>query len=133
MSSNWVNLGFSYLWVALGGALGSSGRYTVSVLMARYGNSGFPFATLFVNVVGSFIIGLVWIYIQNRYHQSENLRLLVVVGFLGGFTTFSSFSLESMNLILDGHWFRGGINIFLTLFLCLAGVLAGMILGRLID
>ncbi len=122
----------NFFWVALGGGIGSAGRYAVSMVMARLFANHFPYATLTVNVLGSFIIGLAWMLIYHRFHGSEVLRLFIMVGILGGFTTFSSFSLETMNLLSEGQWLRGGMNIFLNLSLCLAGVMVGIGLGRVV-
>jgi CrcB protein len=117
----------AYLWVALGGALGSVARYGCSVLAARWLGGGFPHATLFVNVAGSFAIGLLAALATSdgRPALGTDARAFVIVGVLGGFTTFSSFSLETLNLARSGALADAGLNVVLSVVLCLAAVWLG--------
>ena len=125
----------TYLIVMLGGALGTGLRMWLSLLLAaRYGDT-FPVGTLAVNILGSFVIGL-FVGLtgpQGIFFASPLLRQFVIIGFLGGFTTFSSFSLQTYHLLASGEWFRGGLNILLSLTICLAAVWAGTLLAGLIN
>jgi CrcB protein len=117
----------AYLWVALGGALGSAARYGCSGIAARWLGIGFPYGTLFVNVAGSFMIGLLGTLALGggRLIASTDARAFVIVGVLGGFTTFSSFSLETLNLARAGNLLAATAYIALSLVLCLAAVWLG--------
>ncbi|MCU0492854.1 MAG: fluoride efflux transporter CrcB [Chloroflexaceae bacterium] len=90
--------------IALGAALGANARYGLSLWAAERFGTAFPYGTFIINVVGSFLIGLVMAWSLTRAPLSEPLRLLVVTGILGGFTTFSSFSYEAYALIVNGNW-----------------------------
>ena len=121
----------NYIAVALGGAIGAMGRYAVSVALIRFPVSApwFPLGTLSVNVAGSLLIGLVWAFLQQQ-SQSEFIRLFIAVGLLGGFTTFSTFSLETIFMISEGLWLRAGVNITLSVMSCLLAAGLGLALGR---
>jgi CrcB protein len=116
----------TYLWVALGGALGSAARYACSGLAVRWLGPGFPWGTLFVNVAGSFAIGaLATLATGGRHLLADDARALVIVGLLGGFTTFSSFSLETLTLARAGQLGAASANVLLSLGLCLVAVSLG--------
>ena len=117
----------AYLWVALGGALGSMARYGVSIASARAWGLAFPWGTILVNVVGSFIIGFFGTLTlpDAPLPASPGLRTFVMVGFCGGFTTFSSFSLQTLELARDDEWFAAFGNIALSVILCLLAVALG--------
>jgi CrcB protein len=117
----------AYLWVALGGALGSVARFGCSGIAARWLGVGFPYGTLFVNIVGSFSIGLLGTLALggDRPIASADARAFVIVGVLGGFTTFSSFSLETLNLARGGNLSAAAAYIALSLVLCLIAVWLG--------
>lgn len=119
----------NYLAVALGGAIGSMGRYWVTLALSRNPPHWMPLATLSVNVAGSLLIGIVWAYLQQR-SQNELLRLVVSVGFLGGFTTFSSFSLQTMQMLSSGQAGHALLNIGSNVIVCLLAVALGIGLGR---
>lgn len=119
----------NYLAIALGGAIGSMGRYWITVSMVRYPPHWLPLGTVSVNVLGSFIIGLVWAYLQQR-NESEIIRLFVAVGLLGGFTTFSTFSLETVYFLSESEWGKAVANILMNLLGCLLATVAGIGLGR---
>lgn len=123
------------IWVALGSALGGAGRYWISGLLARSIGETFPWGTLAVNVAGSFIIGLFAVMTgpDGRLIVSSTARQFVMLGMLGGFTTFSSFSLQTLSLLQDGEWLPAALNIFGTLALCLAGVYLGATMGTVIN
>lgn len=111
--------------VGLGGFVGASSRYIVSFLSAKLLGENFPYGTLFVNVIGCFVIGIIMsLKIPNEV-ISTNVRLLIATGILGGLTTFSTFSYETINLLGSGRHSAAIINIFLNLILCLGGVIVG--------
>jgi len=118
----------TYLWVALGGALGSAARYACSTGAARWLGAGFPYGTLFVNVAGSFAIGLLAALVaaDGRPLLGSDARAFVLVGVLGGFTTFSSFSLETLELARSGAVGAAAANVALSIALCLGGVWLGL-------
>lgn len=120
------------LLIALGGAIGSVSRYGVSLSMYSIFGRNFPYGTLAVNVIGSFVMGFLAMYFLERFVGiASELRSLLLIGFLGGFTTFSSFSLETFNLFENGDIARGLMNIGLSVVLCLLAVWLGAKLGRL--
>jgi CrcB protein len=125
-----------YLWVALGGALGSVARYACSLGAARWLGSAFPWGTLLVNVAGSFAIGLLaalFVAADGRLLVSPEAREFVAVGILGGFTTFSSFSVETLNLARSGALGAAAANAGLSLVLCLAAVWLGFTAATLFN
>ena len=120
-----------YLVVGLGGFLGANARYLMANWIGgRYGTS-FPYGTLVINVSGSFVIGLFLVLITDRYIVHPNWRLFFSVGFLGAYTTFSTYSFESLMLILNGAWCSGLINLVGSVVLGLGATLCGMALARL--
>ncbi len=121
---------FHILLVALGGAIGSVARYLVGLGMTRLMGLSFPWGTLTVNIVGSFAIGILTELVARRFDASAELRLLIVVGFLGGFTTFSSFSLDTMALIERGATASAFAYVAASLVLALGAAFAGLLLGR---
>lgn len=120
-----------YLLIALGGAAGSLLRYLIGDVVQRSSASGFPIGTLFVNVSGCFIIGILVRQFMNM-QLSHDLRALLVVGFCGGFTTFSTFSAETIALIEGGEYGRAIGYIALSVGLCLLATMAGMTTMRLV-
>jgi CrcB protein len=106
---------FDWAWVAIGGAVGSVMRYGTAMAVQRWTRLGFPLATLAVNIIGSFIIGWLAYLVIERDFMSVQARLVVMVGILGGFTTFSTFSLETLRLIQQGGWQAAALNIGLSL------------------
>ena len=119
-----------YLLIALGGAAGSLLRYLVGGAVQRMSASGFPVGTMVVNVSGCFIIGVLVRQFLNL-QLSPELRALLIVGFCGGFTTFSTFSAETLGLIEGGEYGRAAGYVVLSVTLCLAATLAGMTTMRL--
>lgn len=116
-----------YLFIALGGALGSVGRFALSGLVAQHYGETFPWGTLIVNVTGSFIIGFFATLTspEGRVLVGPTGRHFFMTGVLGGFTTFSSFSLQTLNLVRDGDWARAAGNATGSLVLCLLAVWLG--------
>jgi len=121
-----------YFWIALGSALGGAGRHWLSGLLAQRFGESFPVGTLVVNVSGSFLIGLAAALSDptGRLLVSSPTRQFIMAGVLGGYTTFSSFSLQTLNLAREGEWLAATINASLSLFLCLAAVWLGHALGQ---
>jgi protein CrcB len=118
----------AYLWIALGGALGSVGRAWLALAVARLTGAQFPWGTILINVVGSFVIGFfgtLTAVSEGRFALSAEARAFVMVGLCGGFTTFSSFSLQTLELARDGRPGQALANIALSLVLCLGSVAAG--------
>ncbi|CAN5614533.1 fluoride efflux transporter CrcB [soil metagenome] len=122
----------SVLYVALGGAIGAAARYLVSNWMASWLGSDFPWGTFFANISGSFLIGIVLVLVEGGSLPAE-ARLFVAVGILGGYTTFSSFSYESLQLITGGALLATFLNMFGQLALGLVFVYLGVVVGRLIG
>lgn len=120
------------IYVALGGAIGASARYLLSNWMASWLGTDFPWGTFFVNISGSFLIGIVLVLVEGGSLPAE-ARLLVAVGILGGYTTFSSFSYESLQLITGGAVLATFLNMFGQLALGLTFVYLGVVVGRLIG
>jgi CrcB protein len=119
------------LWVALGSALGGAARFWCSDWIARLVGETFPWGTLSVNVVGSLLIGLFWTLTvpDGRLLMASDARQFVMVGLFGGFTTFSTFSLQTLSLLQDGQWLRGCLYVLGSIALCLLGVWFGHTLG----
>jgi fluoride exporter len=117
----------SYLWVALGGALGSVARYGCAALLARLAGITFPWGTLFVNVTGSLAIGALAALstADGRPLVAGDSRAFLIVGVLGGFTTFSSFSADTLNLARSGALGAAGMNVAASVVLCLFAVTVG--------
>jgi fluoride exporter len=120
-----------YLLIALGGAAGSLLRYLVGGAVQRTSAGGFPIGTMFVNVSGCFLIGILVRQFLNMQISPE-LRALLIVGFCGGFTTFSTFSAETLGLIEGGEYGRAASYIILSVVLCLAATFMGMTVMRLV-
>ena len=112
----------SYFWIALGSALGGAGRYWCSGLVARHFGETLPWGTLVVNVLGSFVVGF-----ADALLASTPARQLVLSGLCGGYTTFSSFSLQTLGLVRDGKWVGAGANIGASVVTCLLSVWLGHI------
>ncbi len=117
----------SYLWIGLGSALGGMARHGCSDLAARYIGVGFPWGTLIVNVAGSLIIGfLAALSVDDgRILLSQDARAFLMVGICGGFTTFSAFSVQTLDLARDGHWFAAAANVVASVVICLVAVWLG--------
>jgi fluoride exporter len=116
------------LWVAVGGALGSIARYWVAIAVARLLGPQFPWGTILINIVGSFVIGFFAALTATgtgRLSVPSDLRIFVMVGVCGGFTTFSAFSLQTLDLMRDGRTVQALANVGLSVMLCLVAVAAG--------
>ena len=121
----------TYLYVALGSALGGMARYGAGLAAVRLWGTGFPWGTILINVVGSFVIGFFGTLTlpDGPLPAATGLRVFVMVGICGGFTTFSSFSLQTLELARDDAWAAAFANIALSVVLCLAAATAGHVLA----
>jgi len=130
----WTQLTVS-LWIALGSALGGVLRYWCSGLIARWFGETFPWGTIVVNVVGSLLIGLIATLSgpDGRLLVGTTLRQFMMLGLLGGFTTFSSFSLQTLALAQSGEWVQAATNVVGSVLLCLMGVWLGHALAVAIN
>lgn len=117
----------SYLWIAIGSALGGMARYWCSVTAARVLGETFPWGTLLVNIAGSLIIGFFATLTgpDGRFLAGTTARQFVMIGLCGGYTTFSAFSLQTLELMQDGQWLSVGLNIGASVLLCLLAVWIG--------
>jgi CrcB protein len=120
------------LVISLGAIVGANARYFLSRYAARVLGPVFPYGTLCINVIGSLIVGFFVVWTSERVLIDPRWRLLVVVGFCGSLTTFSSYSFETMAYFEQGQWLLTLTNIFSNNLLCLAGALAGMSLARVL-
>lgn len=118
------------LAIAVGGAAGSVLRFWLSTWVHSFAGRAFPYGTLAVNVLGCLAMGFLFVLLVERLSDDTVLRAGILIGVLGGFTTFSSFSIETFNLIEQGALLRAVANIAASLFLCLGATWAGVILGR---
>jgi CrcB protein len=125
----------SYFWIAIGSALGGMARYWCSGLAARLIGETFPWGTMIVNIVGSFIIGFFATLTgpDGRIFADTLTRQFVMIGLCGGYTTFSSFSLQTLALLQDGEWLLASANIALSVIACLLAVWAGYALAASIN
>ena len=123
-------MGGQVFWVGIGGFVGANARYAVGRLLAGRVGDGFPVATLLVNVSGSLAIGILLTLLTERLVADPAWRLLVVVGFLGGYTTFSAYAFEALTLIERGAWARAAAYVLASNAVALLACAAGMALTR---
>ncbi|SIR63156.1 camphor resistance protein CrcB [Aeromonas sp. RU39B] len=116
----------AWLLVAVGGAVGACMRFGIGELMALLFGRNFPYGTLTVNVVGSFIMGLAYALISHGHVLEHPIKPLLMIGILGALTTFSSFALDTVVLMQHGDWLKAGLNVFLNLLICLLMVYLAM-------
>jgi CrcB protein len=114
----------AYLWIALGSALGGVARYWCSGWVAQRVGETFPWGTIMVNITGCLLIGALAACSEpdGRWYLPPLARQFLMIGVLGGYTTFSSFSLQTLNLARDGEWLQAGANVVLSVVLCLVAV-----------
>ena len=122
----------SYLAIFMGGGLGSVSRFLISSLISKNTAESFPFGTLIVNLIGAFLIGLLVEFLALRYSVSENLRYFLITGFLGGFTTFSAFSLESALMWMRAEYLLLIIYILASVVGTIVAVISATYLARLV-
>lgn len=116
--------------IAVGGAVGAVARYLINISPLQNLFKPFPFPTFFINVAGSFLIGFLLILLTDKYQTSENLRFAVMVGFLGAFTTFSTFELEIWGLLKENRFATAFLYLFLSVLVGFIGVISGIALAR---
>ena len=122
----------NYLFVFLGGGIGASARYWLSGAVYRFLPTDFPYGNLVVNTAGCLLIGVLVSSMEERFLVQPGVRVFLAIGILGGFTTFSSFTYETLALFRDGESLRASVNIFSTVIGCLGATWMGMQLGKLI-
>jgi len=120
------------LLVCLGGAVGTGARYLLGGLVVRWLGADFPYGTLLINVLGSFLVGLVQQVGLSTLLIPDTLRVVLAIGVLGGFTTYSSFSYETLKLVEAGSWVGAAVYVALTSALCLGCCALGLSLGRVL-
>jgi fluoride exporter len=118
-----------FLWICLGGAVGTGARYLVSGWLARPAGPGFPWGTLTVNVTGSFLLGLI---MQLALGTDPTLRLTLTTGVMGGYTTYSTFNYETLQYLQRNDWLMGSLNLSVTVVACLAAGSLGLVAGRML-
>ena len=127
----------AYLWVGLGSALGGMGRFWIAGFIGQRHGDAFPWGTILVNVTGSFAIGVLAAFtgMDGRLHPklSPLAGQFFMVGICGGYTTFSSFSLQTLKLIQAGSWSQAGANVVLSVIACLVAVWMGYLLGQMFS
>lgn len=122
----------NYLLVILGSALGGGLRYWLSNAVYKYFPVTFPYGTLAVNIVGSFILGLIVFVFDEKELLNSQLKIFLTIGLCGGFTTFSTFSLETFNLLRDSEYLLAVLNIIASLLLCIGGLFLAYIISKII-
>jgi CrcB protein len=130
-------MNMAYLWVALGGALGSVGRFWLNGIVSRHFGETFPWGTMFINVTGSFVIGVVGALASPEGRMDSQSRAVAIqflmIGICGGYTTFSSFSWQTLRLMQDREWLYAGGNVILSVTLCMIAVWLGWMLGSMLN
>ena len=126
---------WTLVWVSVGSAIGGAARYLGSGIVARLVGETFPWGTLAVNVLGSFLIGIIATLVapDGRLFLGPTARQFIMLGVLGGFTTFSSFSLQTLNLLQEGEWMHAGGYVLGSVVLCLVGVWLGHGIGVAVN
>ena len=119
------------LLVAVGGAVGSVARYLMASSIQTATGWEFPLGTVLVNILGCFLIGVLYVLLIARPDPRQDLRALLMVGVMGGFTTFSSFSLETVTMAMNGNFGGATLNVVISVAACLVGTILGVTLARL--
>ncbi len=120
-----------YLMIAIGGGLGSMLRFWVGGIVSGRMGSRFPYGTLLINCTASFLIGFIITLLAEKTHWSPNLRFLIPIGFIGGYSTFSTFEYETFRVVQDGEFLIAFLNVILSVVVGFAAVWLGAIAGRL--
>ena len=119
--------------IAIGGALGAMSRFWISGAAHRFGGDGFPVGTLAVNSLGCLLIGFFSVLFEERLSLGSSGRMFVIVGFIGAFTTFSTFTYDSWKLATDGETMKTLLNVLVSLFLGFTSLFGGMFLGKMVS
>jgi len=119
-----------FLWICMGGAIGTGARYLLSGWLLRIAGPGFPYGTLAVNALGSFFLGVIMQVALSTESFPPTLRLVLTTGVMGGFTTYSTFNYETLQLFQEGSWLLGSANLAITVAVCLAAGVLGLVIGR---
>jgi fluoride exporter len=117
--------------VAVGGAVGSVARYLMASSIQTATGWAFPLGTVLVNILGCFLIGILYVLLVARPDPRQDLRALLMVGVMGGFTTFSSFSLETVTMAMNGNFGGATLNVVVSVVACLVGTILGVTLARI--
>jgi CrcB protein len=120
------------LWLAVAGACGTVGRFTVCELADRARTGSFPLGTFTVNILGSFFFGLIYVLAQKKMHINAEIRLIALTGFIGSFTTFSTYAFDTAKLLRSAEWMTAAGNIFGHTILGVAALVAGVLIGRML-
>ena len=123
----------NYILVSAGAAIGGALRYGISTYIQKNISVIFPYGTLVVNIVGSFFLGIVMFYLNEKELIGNEFRLFLTIGFCGGFTTFSTFSFETLNLFRDSEFGLAIYNVLLNVVLCLLGIYLAYLISKLIG
>ena len=120
------------IWLIIAGALGTLARYGMASVVNKFNGYSFPLGTMTVNLVGCFVVGLLWMLFENRWPVSDATRTIILVGFMGAFTTFSAFILETNHLLSSKEWMYGVGNIVLQNGLGILALFVGLKVGKLV-
>ena len=124
----------NFFLVALGGSIGASSRYLLYLISKNFFPANYLFFnTLIINILGSFLIGYLVVFMENKNFPQDFLKYFLIIGILGSFTTFSTFSLESVELLVDKKFLLAFFYIFLSLFLCLLFTFVGLNLNKIVN
>ena len=123
---------YTYLAIAFGGALGALSRYWLTVSIERFNSTGFPLGTFAVNLLGSFLIGLLYIILMEKLSVADQWRPVIITGFLGAMTTFSTFSLDALLLFQQGHYNTALFYVLSSVMICIFAAYVGMQIARIL-
>ena len=124
-------MGQKLLWLAVAGGLGTLSRYALSGLVQRFASGSFPWGTMAINAIGCLVFGILWTIFSERFAIAPEIRIVLLVGFLGAFTTFSTAIAETGQLMIDGAWLRAALYLVGGNAAGIATFFAGLALGRL--
>ena len=123
---------YTYLAIAFGGALGAVSRYWLTVSIERFNGTGFPLGTFMINLLGSFLIGLLYILFAEKLSVADQWRPVIITGFLGAMTTFSTFSLDALLLFQQGHYNTALFYVLSSVMICIFAAYVGMQIARIL-